>query len=34
MHIYTHIVTWSPTERRETRNFPYPTAFELTGPNG
>ena len=23
-------VTWSTTERRETRNFPYPSLFELT----
>ena len=27
-------VTWSTTERRETRNFPYPSVFELTGPKG
>ena len=26
-----HIVTWSTTERREIRNFPYPSVFELTG---
>ena len=26
-----HIVTWSITERREIRNFPYPYVFELTG---
>ena len=25
------IVTWSTTERREIRNFPYPSVFELTG---
>ena len=25
------IATWSITERREIRNFPYPTVFELTG---
>ena len=24
-------VTWSTTERREIRNFPYPSMFELTG---
>ena len=24
------IVTWSTTERREIRNFPYPSVFELT----
>ena len=24
-------VTWSITERREIRNFPYPSVFELTG---
>ena len=24
-------VTWSTTKRREIRNFPYPTMFELTG---
>ena len=24
-------VTWSTTERREIRNFPYPSVFELTG---
>ena len=24
-------VTWSPTERREIRSFPYPSVFELTG---
>ncbi len=24
-------VTWSTTERRERRNFPYPSVFELTG---
>ena len=24
-------VTWSTTERREIRNFPYPPVFELTG---
>ena len=24
------IVTWSTTERREIRNFPYPAVFELT----
>ena len=23
-------VTWSPTERREIKNFPYPSMFELT----
>ena len=23
-------VTWSTTERREIRNFPYPSVFELT----
>ena len=28
-HVY--IVTWSATERREIRNFPYPSVFELTG---
>ena len=27
-------VTWSTTERRETRNFPYPFVFELTSPKG
>ena len=27
-------VTWSTTERRETRNFPHPFMFELTGPKG
>ena len=26
-----NIVTWSTTERREIRNFPYPSVFELTG---
>ncbi len=26
-----YIVTWSTTERREIRNFPYPSVFELTG---
>ena len=30
----TIIVTWSTTERRETRNFPYPSVFELTGHKG
>ena len=25
------IVTWSTTERREIRNFPYRSVFELTG---
>ena len=25
------IVMWSTTERREIRNFPYPSVFELTG---
>ena len=25
------IVTWSTTERREIRNFPYPSVFWLTG---
>ena len=24
-------VTWSTTERREIKNFPYPSVFELTG---
>ena len=24
-------VTWSTTEKREIRNFPYPSVFELTG---
>ena len=24
-------VMWSPTERREIKNFPYPSVFELTG---
>ena len=26
-----YIVTWSTTERREIRNFPYPPVFELAG---
>ena len=26
-----YIVKWSPTERREIGNFPYPSVFELTG---
>ena len=30
MYIHVYIVTWSTTERRETRNFPYPSVFELT----
>ena len=30
--MYIYIVTWSTTERRETRSFPYPFMFELTGP--
>ena len=29
--MYIYIVTWSTTERREIRNFPYPSVFELTG---
>ena len=31
IYIYIYIVTWSTTERREIRNFPYPFVFELTG---
>ena len=31
MLLYIYIVTWSTTERREIRNFPYPSVFELTG---
>ena len=31
MDLSVHGVTWSTTERRETRNFPYPSVFELTG---
>ena len=26
-----NIVTWSTTEKREIRDFPYPSVFELTG---
>ena len=26
-----YIFTWSTTERREIRNFPYPSVFKLTG---
>ena len=29
--MYITSVTWSTTERREIRNFPYPSMFELTG---
>ena len=29
-----HSVTWSTMDRRETRIFPYPSVFELTGPKG
>ena len=29
-----NIVTWSTTERREIRKFPYPSVFELTGRHG
>ena len=36
LNIFRHFtflpfVTWSTTERREIRNFPYPSVFELTG---
>ena len=31
IYIYIYIVTWSTTARREIRNFPYPSMFELTG---
>ena len=31
LYLYIGTVTWSTTERRETRNFPYPSVFELTG---
>ena len=31
MTVYIHTVTWSTTERREIRNFPYPSVCELTG---
>ena len=31
IYIYIYIVTWSTTARREKRNFPYPSVFELTG---
>ena len=31
--ISIHLVTWSLTERREIRNFPYSSVFELTGLN-
>ena len=31
IYVYICIVTWSPTERREIRNFPYPYVFELPG---
>ena len=30
MHACMYIVTWSTTERREIRDFPYPSVFELT----
>ena len=29
--LFNQTVTWSTTERREIRNFPYPSVFELTG---
>ena len=29
-YIYA-IVTWSPTERREIKNYDYPSVFELAG---
>ena len=28
---FVQTVTWSTTERREIRSFPYPSVFELTG---
>ena len=31
---FVAFVTWSTTERREARNFPYPSMFELKGPKG